>query len=97
MGLYDGILIKDNHIKVLGGMKKTLQHVREKKIKEYKIECDNYNQVKLCIESGARYLLLDNMSVNPKVKTKIPAKAKARAEAKAEAKAKAKAGNVKKI
>ena len=64
MGLYDDILIKDNHIKVLGGMKKTLQYIREKKIKKYKIECDNYNQVKLCIESGARYLLLDNMSVN---------------------------------
>ena len=31
MSLYDDILIKDNHIKVLGGIKKTLKHIKEKK------------------------------------------------------------------
>ena len=62
MGLYDKILIKDNHIKVLGGIDKTLHKLDLKKIDDYQIECENYSQVKKCVNMGIKYILLDNMS-----------------------------------
>ena len=61
MGLYDEILIKDNHIKVLGGIEKTISVLNKKNIKKYKIECENYEDVKKAIGAGASYILLDNM------------------------------------
>ncbi len=64
MGLYDGILIKDNHIKIIGGIEKTLEILKQKKIYDYKIECDNFYQAKHSMEMGAKYILLDNMSVS---------------------------------
>ena len=62
-GLYDQILIKDNHIGICGGIEKVLQILKEKKIQNYKIECDTYAQVKKCIDYGSQYILLDNMNV----------------------------------
>ena len=60
-GLFDDILIKDNHIKALGGISNTLEALRGKKL-YYKIECDNISQVDNCIRAGSKYLLLDNMA-----------------------------------
>ena len=60
-GLFDEILIKDNHIKALGGIRNTLKTLSEKKI-NYKIECDTFSQVRDCIAAGSTYILLDNMS-----------------------------------
>lgn len=62
-GLFDDILIKDNHIKALGGISNTLEALRGKKL-NYKIECDNISQVHNCIRAGSKYLLLDNMAPN---------------------------------
>jgi len=62
-GLFDDILIKDNHIKALGGINNTLENLRGKKL-NYKIECDNLSQVHRCIRAGSKYLLLDNMTPN---------------------------------
>lgn len=62
-GLFDDILIKDNHIKALGGISNTLEALKGKKL-NYKIECDNINQVHNCIRAGSKYLLLDNMAPN---------------------------------
>ena len=62
-GLFDDILIKDNHIKALGGIRNTLEALRGKKL-NYKIECDNISQVHNCIRAGSKYLLLDNMAPN---------------------------------
>lgn len=62
-GLFDDILIKDNHIKALGGISNTLEALRGKKL-YYKIECDNISQVDNCIRAGSKYLLLDNMAPN---------------------------------
>jgi nicotinate-nucleotide pyrophosphorylase (carboxylating) len=59
--LSDEILIKDNHIKALGGIRNTLKILLEKKI-NYKIECDTLSQVRDCITAGSTYILLDNMS-----------------------------------
>lgn len=62
-GLFDDILIKDNHIKALGGISNTIEALRGKKL-NYKIECDNISQVHNCIRAGSKYLLLDNMAPN---------------------------------
>ena len=62
-GLFDDILIKDNHIKALGGISNTLESLRGKKL-NYKIECDDISQVHNCIRAGSKYLLLDNMAPN---------------------------------
>ena len=63
MGLYDKILIKDNHIKLIGGISKTLKKVKKLKIKDFIIECDSPRQVKKCLSNGASYIILDNMSI----------------------------------
>ena len=63
-GLYDQLLIKDNHIKLLGGIDNTLNIIKKKKIRQYIIECDSYFQVQKCLKFGSNYILLDNMSPN---------------------------------
>ncbi len=67
MGLYDEILIKDNHIKILGGIKKMLRAVNSHKIKKFKIECENFEEVLMSVSKGASYILLDNMKI-PEIK-----------------------------
>ena len=64
MGLYDDFLVKDNHIKILGGIDNALAKVKEEKIKKYKIECESFEEVKRSIKMGAKYILLDNMNIN---------------------------------
>jgi nicotinate-nucleotide pyrophosphorylase (carboxylating) len=56
MGLYDKVLIKENHIKIAGGIKKVLSLI------DGEIEVKNIKEVKEAIECGAKHLLLDNMS-----------------------------------
>ena len=63
-GLYDQFLVKDNHIKLLGGIDNTLKIIKKKKIKKYIVECDSYEQVQKCLKFGSSYILLDNMSPN---------------------------------
>ena len=63
MGLNDKILIKDNHIKVIGGIKKTLEFIKKKKIRNFQIECDSYSEVKKCIDYNCGHILLDNMPI----------------------------------
>ncbi|NOY64181.1 MAG: carboxylating nicotinate-nucleotide diphosphorylase [Nitrospirae bacterium] len=64
-GLYDGILIKDNHIEAAGGIKKAIALVREAKPHLLKIEVEvkNLNELKEAIEAGADIVMLDNMGV----------------------------------
>lgn len=61
MGLYDQILVKDNHIKIIGGVEKILKNLKSKKINNYQIECENFEDVNKVIQYGAKYILLDNM------------------------------------
>lgn len=66
-GLYDGILIKDNHIALMGG--DILQAVQRARAGaphtlRIEVECASLDQVQQAIEAGADGLLLDNMSVD---------------------------------
>jgi len=64
MRLDDGILIKDNHIHIAGGIKEALIKAKEGNNKGLKIEieCDTLEQLSQAIEAGADIILLDNMS-----------------------------------
>jgi len=58
MGLYGEVLIKENHIRVAGGIKEALSKVRGE------IEVRNIQEMKEAIDSGATHLMLDNMSID---------------------------------
>ena len=63
MGLYDMAMIKDNHIKMAGGIPKAVEQVRAKIDPSIKIEVETTNlvEVKQAIEAGADIIMLDNM------------------------------------
>ncbi len=64
MGLYDAILIKDNHIVLAGGIEKAIRAIRAKRaIKAIEVEAKTIAQVRKAIRAGAEKILLDNMSV----------------------------------
>lgn len=63
-GLYDGVLIKDNHIVAAGGIANAVQRAREvvPHTAKIEVEVENLDQVDEALEAGADILLLDNMS-----------------------------------
>lgn len=63
MGLYDMAMIKDNHIKMAGGITKAVEQVRARIAEGIKIEVEttNLNEVKEAIAAGADIIMLDNM------------------------------------
>lgn len=64
MGLYDMAMIKDNHIKMAGGIAKAVEQVRSRIADGIKIEVEttNLEEVRQAIEAGADIIMLDNMS-----------------------------------
>ncbi len=64
-GLFDAILIKDNHIAAAGGIQKALNLTREKHPTiQIEIEVDTLKQLQEVLDhSGANIVLLDNMPV----------------------------------
>ena len=62
-GLYDGVLIKDNHIVAAGGIENAVQRAREvvPHTAKIEIEIETLDQVDEALEAGADILLLDNM------------------------------------
>ena len=63
MGLYDMAMIKDNHIKMAGGITKAVEQVRSNIAPEIKIEVEttNLDEVREAIAAGADIIMLDNM------------------------------------
>lgn len=69
MGLYDMVMIKDNHIALCGGLAAAVQRAREgmrRMGREYPVvvECDTLAQVEEAMRLPVERLLLDNMSVD---------------------------------
>lgn len=64
-GLYDGVLIKDNHIVAAGGITQAVQRARLSAPHTVKIEVEveTIEQVNEALEAKADILLLDNMSI----------------------------------
>ena len=64
MGLYDMVMIKDNHSDAAGGIKSAVERVKAKWGDKYKIEVEarNLEEVKEAFKCGADRIMLDNMS-----------------------------------
>ena len=63
MGLYDAILIKENHAALAGGVGEAVRRAREAQPGlPVEVECRDLNEVREGAEAGADRLLLDNMS-----------------------------------
>ena len=65
-GLYDQVLIKDNHIETAGGISNAVSLVRKNVPKDKKIEVEvqSIEQVKEALENHADIIMLDNMSLD---------------------------------
>jgi nicotinate-nucleotide pyrophosphorylase (carboxylating) len=61
MGLFDGVLIKDNHIAVCGSVGAAVKRARDAGQSRIEVECDTLDQVAEAVAAGADILLLDNM------------------------------------
>ncbi|WP_019554218.1 carboxylating nicotinate-nucleotide diphosphorylase [Propionispira raffinosivorans] len=63
LGLYDAVLIKDNHIKVAGGIKAALELVKQEisHMTKIEIEVENIAGVEAALRGGADVIMLDNM------------------------------------
>ena len=64
-GLFDGLLIKDNHIKAVGSIRKAVKLARENAhhLMKIEVEAGTMKQVKDALESGADVIMLDNMTL----------------------------------
>jgi nicotinate-nucleotide pyrophosphorylase (carboxylating) len=64
MGLYDAILIKENHIALAGSLAKAVHAARTKHPElAVEVECRNLDEVAYALGTGADILLLDNMDI----------------------------------
>jgi nicotinate-nucleotide pyrophosphorylase (carboxylating) len=65
MGLGDAALIKDNHVAAAGGVAKAIAAVRAfAPDVPLEVECDTLAEVRESLGAGARFILLDNMSLD---------------------------------
>ncbi|HEX8986544.1 MAG TPA: carboxylating nicotinate-nucleotide diphosphorylase [Rhodocyclaceae bacterium] len=65
LGLYDGILIKENHILAAGGVTPALRKAQELACGSMfiEIEVENLEQLAEALDAGAKMILLDNMDL----------------------------------
>ncbi len=63
LALDSGVLIKDNHIAVAGGLTAAIARAKSQvpTLTKVQVECDTLDQVREAVEAGADSLLLDNM------------------------------------
>ncbi len=64
IGLYDAVLIKDNHVAAAGGVTAALAAVAARRTREVviQVEVDSVAQLTEALDAGARAVLLDNMT-----------------------------------
>jgi nicotinate-nucleotide pyrophosphorylase (carboxylating) len=62
-GLWDAILIKDNHVAAAGGVRAAIERARRSGM-QVEVEVDTLAQLDEALAAGAEIVLLDNMSVD---------------------------------
>ena len=64
MGLDDGVLIKDNHIALAGGITEAVVAAKQKigHLHKVEVEISNWAQLREAIEAGADIIMLDNQT-----------------------------------
>jgi len=65
MGLYDAVLIKDNHVEAVGSVAEAVRRARKKVGKKVhvEVEIDRLSDLESAIAAGADIVMLDNMSL----------------------------------
>ncbi|WP_296253108.1 carboxylating nicotinate-nucleotide diphosphorylase [Pseudomonas sp. UBA4194] len=65
LGLDNGVMIKDNHIAVCGGITQAVQRARRQLpvLTKLEVECDSLEQVAEALDANVDVIMLDNMSV----------------------------------
>ena len=65
VGLYDAVLIKENHIAAAGGIAQVMQRAAQLTAQAdfIQIEVENLDELAQALKAGARMVLLDNMSL----------------------------------
>lgn len=84
MGLYDMIMIKDNHIDAAGGISQALEMIRKRNRTDLKVEIEvrNHEELQEVLNAGgADIVMLDNMSVKDVATAVDMAKGKVQLEA----------------
>jgi nicotinate-nucleotide pyrophosphorylase (carboxylating) len=62
LGLYDAILIKNNHIAAAGGVRAAIQRARAASGRPAEIEVRTREELREALDAGAPHLLLDNLT-----------------------------------
>ena len=64
-GLYDAVMLKDNHHAAVGGLDQAIQRVKEKvgHMVKIEVECETLDQVQDALDNGVDVIMLDNMSL----------------------------------
>jgi nicotinate-nucleotide pyrophosphorylase (carboxylating) len=70
MSLYDGILIKDNHIAVAGSIQNAVKSVKNRTshLMKIEVEVSNFDEVKEALAAGVEVIMLDNMTYDQMAK-----------------------------
>jgi nicotinate-nucleotide pyrophosphorylase (carboxylating) len=82
-GLYDMVMIKDNHIAVAGGIQQAVKEIRNKVAKQVQIEVETCSlmDVEDAISAGADIIMLDNMDNETMQKAVLLINGRAKTEA----------------
>ncbi len=66
MGLYDGVLIKDNHIAACGSITRAVTRIQEhiSHLVRIEVEVSTLAEVQEALSTGAEVIMLDNMDLN---------------------------------
>ena len=66
MGLCDGVIVKENHVRAAGGITKAVERLRESLPPTLKIEVETTTlaEVQEALDAGADLIMLDNMKIS---------------------------------
>jgi len=64
-GLYDAVMLKDNHLAAVGGLTEAVQRVRAQigHMIKIEVECETIKQVEEAVACGVDVIMLDNMGI----------------------------------
>ena len=65
-GLYDAVMLKDNHLAAVGGITEAVERIRAQigHMIKIEVECESIEQVKEAVTCGVDVIMLDNMGIN---------------------------------
>lgn len=97
MGLFDMILIKENHIKAIGSISRAVQKAKAKyPMEKIEVETRNLGEVKEAVNSEVDWIMLDNMSTD-EIKKAVKVIRSSRKETKIEASGRIDLNNVREL